>query len=199
MKTNVKNPLSWLFVAAYLCATLGASVASASWYPPNYPICSARDAKTTGPFEVIRDTTRYDRNGVSLTIAYRGFLLSRFPANQINFYVRLNGNDILIPAQAGSYGDAYVYLRAGARDCSICQEYLRATWPACDAFLTAGNSPDWLCANPTADEAELFTWAFNGSQTNAWDIEVAAESHGQWDSNYGRNFKTRLDPRSGCF
>jgi hypothetical protein len=155
--------------------------------------------RQTGPFEVIRDVWNYGRNGVGLTVSYRGELLQRFPASELHFYVRLNGHDIYVPAWQGTHGDAYAYLRSGARDCSICQESMRASWPACDAWLSAGRSPDWVCGGPSADEGELFSDAFDGSSMNAWDIEVAAEAHGQWDSAFGRNFACRFEPRHGCY
>jgi len=41
----------------------------------------------------------------------------------------------------------------------------------------------------------VFYWAFNEQyRQNAWDIHVAAESHGQWDSNWGNNYYGRFEP-----
>jgi hypothetical protein len=195
MKPRLAAVFTLLFVGLLLVPGAG----SASWYPPDYRVCSARDVRQTGPFEVIRDLWKHGPNGAGLTISYRGELLRRFPASEIHFYIRLNGHDVYVPAWQGSHGDAYVYLRTGARDCSICSEYLRASWPACDAWLGAGRSPDWVCSGPTADESELFTYAFDGITMNAWDIELAAEAHGQWDSAFGHNFACRFEPRQGCY
>jgi hypothetical protein len=182
-----------------LVFTLAPARGFASWYPPDYRVCSSREVRQVGPFEIIKDVWNYGRNGVGLTVAYRGELLSRFPARELHFYIRLNGHDIYVPASQGSHGDAYVYLRPGARDCAICQEYMRASWPACDAWLGAGRSPDWVCGGPSADEQELFTYAFDGTLQNAWDIEVAAEAQGQWDSAHGKNYAGRFEPRQGCY
>ncbi|MEZ4297670.1 MAG: hypothetical protein R3B70_22105 [Polyangiaceae bacterium] len=189
--------------AAALCSLLSPSDSEASWYPPDYAVCSARDTVETGPFELIKDTkSPYSRNA-QLTVSYRGYLRDYFPDNEINFYIRLNGNDIFVPAQSGSYGDAYEYLNAGPRACSICSpppnDYQNA--PICETFtFTEGQGPTWVCAGPDEDEAEIFFWAFNEyNQQNAWDIEVAAESHGYWDSNYGWNYYGRFEPRTGCY
>jgi hypothetical protein len=184
---------------ALLVVTLAPVQTFASWYPPDYRVCTARDVQRTGPFELIRDVTRYDRNGVALTVAYRGYLLERFPAEDINLYVRINGRDVLVPAQAGSHGDAYAYFQAGARNCGMCVDYKAPTWPECAAFLETHPGADWVCQGPTADEQELFAWAFDGTYLNAWDIAVSAEAHGQWDSNFGGDFQARFEPRSGCF
>jgi hypothetical protein len=197
MQARLRNALLPLVLA--LLVSLVPAGGSASWYPPDYRVCSVRDVRTDGPFELIREVWNHGRNGVGLTIAYRGELLRRFAASDIHFYVRLNGHDIYLRASQGSHGDAYVYLRTGARNCNICQEYMRSTWPECDAWLGAGRSPDWVCGGPSADEAELFTYAFDGTYLNAWDLEVAAEAHGQWDSAFGQNFRGRFEPRYGCY
>jgi hypothetical protein len=192
----VKLALSLLFV---LTSSLLPLPGAASWYPPDYAMCHARDVRTSGPFELIRDVTSFNRNGVTLTAAYRGYLLDRYPAQDIHFYVRLNGQDVFVPAQQGSHGDAFVYFRAGARSCAICTDYLASEWPACAEFLKGHPGADWVCSGPTADETELFTWAFSDYSMNAWDIAVAAEAHGEWDSNFGADFQARFEPRYGCF
>jgi hypothetical protein len=191
--------LAFVRLAFVLLAMVAPASAAASWYPPDYHVCSARDVRQAGPFELIRDVWNFGTNGVALTVAYRGQLLSRFPASELHFYIRLNGHDIYVPASPGGHDDAYVFLRTGARDCSICAEYLRQNWPACDAWLRQGHSADWVCSGPTADEQELFGYAFNGTYLNAWDIEVAAEAHGEWDSAYGQNFAGRFESRYGCY
>ncbi|MBK8255776.1 MAG: hypothetical protein IPK82_24300 [Polyangiaceae bacterium] len=189
--------------AAAACVLMATQDSQASFYPPDYPICSARDTQTQGPFELIKDTkSPYSRNA-QLTVAYRGYLRNSFPDNEINFYIRLNGNDIFIPASSGSNGDTYAYLNAGPRNCVICSpppyDYQNA--PLCATYEFAENqSSTWVCEGPSADEQEIFFWAFNDyGQQNAWDIQVAAESHGYWDSNWGWNYSGRFEPRTGCY
>ena len=196
MKTALSSASALL---ALLACLLVPGASSASWYPPDYRVCSARDVRTAGPFELIRDVTSYNRNGVAFTVAYRGYLLGRHPAQDIHFYVRINGRDVFVPAHPGTNGDAYAYFRAGARDCGMCVDYRASEWPACAAFLEQHHGPDWVCSGPSADENELFAWAFDGTFINAWDVAVAAEAHGEWDSNFGADFQARFEPRSGCF
>ena len=194
--------LSTLAVAAAAVATtlFAAADSGASFYPPDYPMCSARDTAWTGPFELNKDTRNpYSNHNAQLIISYRGYLRSYYPDNEINFYIRLNGNDIFVPASAGTNGDAYVYLNAGPRSCLICPSYYGPS-TICDEYLANGGSPgNWACAWPNETEEEIFFWAFNQSTQNAWDIEVAAESHGQWDSNWGWNYHTRFEPRTTCY
>lgn len=189
--------------AAALCTVLVAEDSRASFYPPDYPICSSRDTLSTGPFELIKDTKSPYNDNAQLTVSYRGYLRGSFPDSEINLYVRLNGNDIFVPASAGSNGDAYVYLNAGPRACTICSPppYDYQNGAACDGYQYPENSgATWVCQGPTGDEEEIFYWAFNEySQQNAWDIEVAAESHGYWDSNWGWNYHGRFEARTSCY
>lgn len=196
-----------LLAALALALVLPAAPAVASNYPPDYPTCNMTDRVTSGPFELIRHTTRIPGHGSTLTISYRGYLRSKYSDNQIKFYVRLNGQDPqpilgtpMLQASAGSNGDAYVYLNAGVRSCSMCMEYLADSWPECKAFLDAGNyGGQWLCQQPSALENHMFYWAFNEyGGLNAWDVFVAAEANGEWDSNFGMNYYGRLPERQYC-
>ena len=187
------------FLSVAVAFLVSPGLAFASWYPPDYQMCFARDVRSTGPFELIRDLTSYSRNGVAFTVAYRGYLLDHYPAQDIHFYVRINGQDVFVPAYAGVHGDAYAYFRAGARDCGMCTDYKASTWPACAAFLETHPGADWVCNGPSADETELFSAAFNGTMLSDWDIAVAAEAHGEWDSNFGADFQARFESRYGCY
>jgi hypothetical protein len=122
-------------------------------------------------------------------VAYRGYLRSWFPDNEINIYVRLNGEGAFLPASAGSSNDAYIYVSNAPRDCVLCGGYPYP--PGC-------NGSTWVCNEPSQTEEQLFFWAYDQYSMNAWDIEVAAESHGFWDSNYGANYDARFEPVS-CF
>jgi hypothetical protein len=193
MKT-LKTLLCALVLALVLPATRG----EASDYPPDYPICNVRDSVRTGPFEVIRDTTRLPGKQATLTVTYNGYLRNHFADSQIRLYVRLNGQDAMVQAAAGSNSNAYVYLNAGLRNCRKCVAYMASGWPECQAHLAAGNPEgQWLCQQPSALEQHIFYWAFDANlYQNAWDIFVAAEAGGQWDSNFGGNYYARLPPRS---
>ncbi len=195
--TLFKTLLCALVLALVLPATRG----EASDYPPSYPICNLRDYVRTGPFEVIRDTTRVPGRQATLTVTYNGYLRTLFADNQIRLYVRLNGQDAMVQAAAGSNNNAYVYLNAGVRNCQKCMAYMASGWPECQAHLAAGNPEgQWVCQQPSALEQHLFYWAFDSNQyQNVWDIFVAAEAGGQWDSNFGGNFYARLAPRTSCF
>ncbi|MFO0587116.1 MAG: hypothetical protein U0441_06250 [Polyangiaceae bacterium] len=191
------------FAVAAACALVAVSVtedSGASFYPPDYPMCSARDTQTTGPFELIKDTKNPYGHNAQLTVSYRGYLRAYYPDNEIHLYIRLNGSDIFVNASQGANNDAYVYLNAGPRACLICPSYYGPS-TTCDTYLANGGSPgNWACEGPSADEQDIFFWAFNDySGQNAWDIEVAAESHGQWDSNWGWNYHGRFEPRTSCY
>lgn len=173
---------------------------AASNYPPSYDYCGPTATAHTGPFEVLQDPVRSD--AAKLTVAYRGYLRAYYPDHEINLYVRLNGSDAFLPASAGAHGDAYVLVSNAPRDCAWCSP------PPDDAGLRVcggaplppGSSGTWVCNEPTALEEDLFLWAYDEyGRMNAWDIEVAAESHGLWDSNLGANYAARFEARSSCF
>ncbi|WP_437568303.1 hypothetical protein [Sorangium sp. So ce542] len=173
---------------------------AASNYPPSYDYCGPTATAHTGPFELIQDPVRTD--AARLTVAYRGYLRAYYPDHEINLYVRLNGSDAFLPASAGAHGDAYVLVSNAPRDCAWCSP------PPDDAGqrlcggapLPPASSGTWVCNEPTAVEEDLFFWAYDSyGRMNAWDIEVAAESHGLWDSNLGANYAARFEARSSCF
>lgn len=94
-----------------------------------------------------------------------------------------------------------MFLDSGPRACTWCANG-NVPYPqsAC-AGITFGpyESGRWVCGQPTAIEQHVFFWAFNNNNNgdlNAWDIELAAEADGEWDSNYGANFDVRFEPRT---
>ncbi|XXF77078.1 hypothetical protein P2318_29090 [Myxococcaceae bacterium GXIMD 01537] len=195
-----------LLAALALSLTLAAPGARASDYPPDYAFCNMTDSVTSGPFEIIRKTTRLPGRGSTLTVAYRGYLRGLYPDNEIRIYVSLNGQNpqpitgnATLQASAGSYNDAYILLNANVRSCQKCLAYM-TTWQRCMDHLAAGNPEgQWVCEQPSALENHMFTWAFDANYgLNAWDVYVAAESHGQWDSNFGANYYGRLPARTSC-
>ena len=192
------KPILLAVAAASLSlSALAASDAQASNYPPSYDACNRYDDVYNGPFEVVRDGVRDGHD--KLTVAYRGYLRQSFPDNEINIYIRLNGNDAFLPASAGSNGDAYIYLDSGPRACVWCNNGTNY-YSQCDGItFPLYSSGQWVCVDPSATEDHLFYWAYDQSNhVNAWDIEVAAESHGYWDSNWSSNYDFRLEP-SGCW
>jgi len=164
--------------AATSAALLAASPAGASNYPPDYDYCSLVETRTAGPFEIIRDWVQPDH--AKLTVSYRGYLQDYFADDEINIYIRLNGNDAFLPASAGANGDAYIFLNSGPRNCHM-------------------SGQDWVCNWPTDIEEHIFFWGWNQSTVNAWDIELAAESNGWWDSNWGDNYDVRYEPILACW
>jgi len=192
-----------ILAALSLAATVvtGASEGRASNYPPDYPVCASTESVTTGPFEIIRHTTNpYATHHANLTAAYRGYLRAWFPDDQIHIYINLNGKDATLNARTGSNNDAYVFLNAGVNSCSMCIGYQSAPGSECQQYIAnGGKDGSWLCKQPTATENNVFFWAYSSSGAqNAWDIQVAAEAGGYWDSNYGQNFRARLEPRTTC-
>lgn len=197
-----------LLAALALALILPAARAQASDYPPDYAICDVSDVKDAlpaGPFKVIRRITKVPGRGVTLTVTYNGYLRTKYPDSQIKLYVSLNGqnplqiNQPLIQANTGTNNDAYIYLNAGPRDCGKCMSYM-TTWQQCQDFLAAGNyEGQWLCTQPSALENHMFYFAFDlNNYLNAWDVYVAAEANGEWDSNMGANYYARFEPR-GCW
>jgi hypothetical protein len=176
--------LSLLVPAVLAAALLPTAEAEASNYPPDYTSCGIEDYVTTGPFELIKETVDYETHA-RLTVAYRGYLRDYYADDEINLWIRLNGQDVFVAASSGIYDDAYAFFDSGPRGC---------------AWTTPPNTSGvWVCSDPTPTEEHLFSWAFNGvSDQNAWDIEVAAEANGQWDSNWGTNFYGRFEPRNNC-
>ncbi|HZI13924.1 MAG TPA: hypothetical protein VE153_26385 [Myxococcus sp.] len=183
--------LNTLTAALALALLLPAARGEASNYPPDYPVCNVYDTQTTGPFEVIRRTTKLPGVGSSLTVAYRGYLRGKYADNQIQLFVKLNGQYATLQANSGSYNDAYIYLNAGPRDCTMCYSQ-----------TGCGTTPPgaWMCNWPTPTEQHVFTYGWNEYyHLNAWDIEVAATANGEWDSNFGNNYHARLPARSSCY
>ena len=172
---------------------------ASSNYPPDHDYCPPSDSVYAGPFELIRDT-RFVYNA-TLTVAYRGYLRDLYPDDEINIYVWLNGQDAFLEASPGANNDAYVFLNSGPRDCVWCSEGGVNQSPACEGVdygQYAGAR--WVCAEPSEVEEDIFFWAFgSGGVQNAWDIYVAAESHGSWDSNFASNFYGRFEPRGSCY
>ena len=178
------------FLSVLILVSLAASAANASNYPPDYPVCHVDDSLSSGPFELIQHQEGYGQK-YGLTVAYRGYLRGRYNDNEIWFYIRLNGHDIWAQAHSGTHDDAYVHLWAGPRDCRMCYGYTND--PECDR-----RPGSWICNDPTPNEAHLFFWADGNWALNAWDIEVAATAGGEWDSDWGHNFRARFEPRSRC-
>ncbi|MRG96306.1 hypothetical protein [Polyangium spumosum] len=191
-----------LFLLA-LPLALGISTeeARASNYPPSYPTCGIVDSVDAGPFEILRNNVDLYDAHATLTIAYRGYLRDMYPDDEINIYVKLNGNDAFLPASAGTNDDAYVMLDSGPRACVWCSSGGGNPYPQCEGLtFPQYSSGRWVCGDMTPTEAHVFYWAFNSSGAqNAWDIELAAESHGDWDSNWGWNHYGRLEPRLACY
>jgi hypothetical protein len=173
--------------------------AEASNYPPDYDFCGPSDTVYTGPFELIRDTVDVDH--AKLTVAYDGYLRDDYPDDEINIYLWLNGHDAFLQASPGTYDDAYIFLNSGPRGCVWCSPGGVNQASVCDGLqYPPYSSGTWACADPSSVEAHIFHWAFgSGGVQNAWDIYVAAESHGHWDSNYGNNFYGRFEPRVSCY
>lgn len=195
MRTSAFFAVAAAVTTATLLAT---SPSEASNYPPDYDYCSGYEVVSTGPFEVIRDWVQPDH--ARLTVAYRGYLRNYFPDDEINFYVRLNGQDAFVPASAGANNDAYVMFNSGPRNCTYCGNGGFNYSTRCDDIeWPPYSSGGWVCDQPSEVETDLFFWGWNNSyQVNAWDIEVAAEANGYWDSSYGNNFHTRLEPNA-CY
>jgi hypothetical protein len=186
--------LNTLAIALTLTLLLPAVRGEASNYPPDYAVCNVYDTQTTGPFEVIRHTTKLPGRYATLTVAYRGYLRGRYPDNQISIFVKLNGQYTVLPALSGANNDAYILLNAGPRACFMCTNYTNA--PGC----SESNYGQWVCSWPTATESHVFLYGWNELyQQNVWEIEVAATANGEWDSNYGNNFYAQLPARSSCW
>jgi len=183
---------------AVLAAALAPTLASASNYPPDFDLCSVTETRAAGPFEVIRDFVDPWDQHYKLTIVYDGYLRDDYADDEINFYVSLNGNDAMIEALPGVHDDAYVFLDSGPRGCFNCWKGSSA--PQCaDVEYGPYQYEKWVCSGPSPLEQHLFFWThdeFGG--LNAWDIELAAEAGGQWDSDFGNNFHVRFEPR-GCW
>ncbi|MBZ5711765.1 hypothetical protein [Nannocystis pusilla] len=185
------------FILCTLALGLASTSAQASNYPPDYDMCSLTETLYSGPFEVIRDFVDPWDQHYKLTIAYDGYLRDDHADDEINLYVALNGHDAMLEAFPGAHDDAYVLLDSGPRGCYWCPNGPHAPDYCDDVTFDPYQSGKWLCSEPTAVEQHLFYWAFDGlGGLNAWDIELAAEAGGEWDSDYGNNFAVRFEPRS---
>ncbi|MCA9699971.1 MAG: hypothetical protein KC431_20775 [Myxococcales bacterium] len=195
---NTRNTLLCLALGSASLVALP-SLAEASNYPPDYDTCGINEYAYTGPFELILDQVQPDH--AKLTVAYRGYLRDWFPDEDINIYISLNGNDAFIGASPGSYDDAYVFLNSGPRACAWCAPGDPPNNPSvCDEItLPEGSSGMWTCQDPSALEEHLFYWAFNQwGGRNDWDIQLAAEANGYWDSNWGANYGAYFDYYGFC-
>lgn len=180
-----------------LALGLASTTAHASNYPPDYDMCSLTETLDSGPFRVIRDFVDPWDEHYKLTIVYDGYLRDQYADDQINFYVSLNGNSAMLDALPGVNDDAYVFLDSGPRGCFWCPNGPNPNSSCNNVTFDPYQSGKWICSYPSAVENHLFYWShdeFGG--LNAWDIELAAEAGGQWDSNYGGNFDVRFEPRS---
>jgi hypothetical protein len=153
----------------------------ASNYPPDYPLCSRRQEKESGPFHFVQRISNPYGKGFALGISYDGPLLQNHDASEIEFYVRINGNDAVLATKAGDSNDAYVFLNAGVRGCTF-----------------GHPSMNWQCEYPSDVENHLFFYTDDHGHMNNWDIEVAATAGGEWDSNGGANFKVTFENKQGC-
>jgi hypothetical protein len=187
-----------VLILATLVLGLASSDAGASNYPPSYDICSTEETRDAGPFTVIRDFVNLSQRHMKLTVTYDGYLRDLYPDEDINIYVSINGKEALIAASPGTYDDAYVFLDSGPRNCGYCSKGWNPPGTCTGVVFAPQESGRWICAKPTTIEKEIFQWAFNQyGQLNAWNIEVAAEANGQWDSNGGTNYHVGFAPR-GC-
>ncbi|MCX4245002.1 hypothetical protein [Paraliomyxa miuraensis] len=192
---------SILAPALLAAALLPIPQAAASNYPPDYPTCGIDDYVTTGPFELIKETVDHGTH-VRLTVAYRGYLRNWYADDEISLWIRLNGNDVFVPAAAGTHDDAYAFFDNGPRSCVWCANGQQGGYvpsPCEGITFPPYSSGQWVCSDPTPTEQYLFSWSHDqyGNQ-NAWDIDVAAEANGEWDSNWGNNFYGRFEPRNSC-
>ncbi|WP_163999651.1 hypothetical protein [Pyxidicoccus caerfyrddinensis] len=191
--------LTTLAAALALALLLNSPQAEASDYPPDYPVCNVNDSKVTGPFEVIRHTSKLPGRFATLTVSYRGYLRTKYRDDQISIFVKLNNQYTTLRASAGTNADAYIYLNAGPRNCTKCMRYMNT--PLCNAHFAAGGQEGvWVCEQPSAVENSIFLYGWDQyGNENAWDLYVAATANGEWDSNTGANFYARLPARTSCW
>jgi len=195
------NPTKLTLMILLTSATLLAPLtAAASNYPPDYDVCGTDEYAYSGPFELILDTVDM-KDHAQLSVAYRGYLRDSYADEDINIYISLNGQDAFIGASSGSYDDAYIFLDSGPRTCVWCATNFSGNPSACDGFEPQyDSSGGWVCQEPTALEEHMFFWAFDEwGDRNAWDIYLAAEANGEWDSNWGSNYYARFEEYGGCY
>ncbi|PRP93534.1 hypothetical protein [Enhygromyxa salina] len=195
------NVAKFTLPALLMTVTLLAPLrASASNYPPDYDVCGPDEYAYAGPFELILDTVDM-KDHAQLTVAYDGYLRDLYADEDINIYISLNGHDAFIGASAGVNDDAYIFLDSGPRNCVWCATNYSGNPSACDGFEPQyDSSGGWVCQAPSSLEEHMFFWAFDAwGDRNAWDIYVAAEANGAWDSNWGNNYYARFEADHSCY
>ena len=192
-----------LSVAVVLVALAGVGVgvrtAVASNYPPSYSLCYDKVYLEEGSFDAIKVSRTPYKSQTELTVSYNGPLVAEFGADAIQFRIDLNGQEVVVPARQGSYGEAYVLLHSYLHDCQHCAPQNSGTpGTLChDHIANGGSMYTWACVQPSAVEKQLFAAAFNqGGLQVPWNLEVSAEVGWRVDDNDGGGF--HFEPVTTC-
>ena len=136
--------------------------------------------------------------------------------SQITAWISLNGRSDLyplsIPLTGFSNEPTYAATIGDVRNVMMCYHgaeneavdfipaslsgYLRCPY-ANDEYpiMPAGKGyVGWWADTPKKEELDLFFFAYDHGDANAWDVQVAfKDDKGNWDSRYGKNYQFRFD------
>ncbi len=179
-----------------LGSLLIAPVAQSSFYPPDYVV--SETCQQQGPVELCalnRLYSHYPR----LRITYRGALIEQ-NWGRISAFVQLNGRAHSFRMSNGNYAESLTV--GGPSAVRICkagvpganEEDLPPHSRSCQHTLEPAGSVLWEADEVPPDELDLFFFAKNGTNANAWDVQLAFVSdQGQWDSLVGQNYRFRFE------
>lgn len=171
----------------FMAVLLGFAVqASASNYPPDYPIHTDQ-AKASDNLQVSR---RIGWDWVGLGLTYSGPLTRHALAAQgkLRVWVKLNGHEATFPLKyyySAPRGPVYFVanISSAAHSCTM-----------------APGGGTYVCEKPTPEMQHLLYWAkpnHSGVNANAWDVEMAfyIEGTDQWDNynGFGGNYRVHFD------
>jgi hypothetical protein len=162
---------------SFIFVWLFSSLCFAEEWTPDYQ--HTIECKQDGPVEIcaINKGLTYQR----LLIRYDGYLLAD-TNRSFNAYVSLNGVDGFYPLDV-SYEKAETELNKTKAYLCLAQN----TYQKCKYTIKDGNKIVYeVEKNP---QNILFNNTFKEGIPQTWHVQVAINAGGEWDSDYGNNFK----------
>ena len=164
-----------------VCAVVSSST-RASQYPPDYPACASSVTTQAGPFSIREGISNPYTSAINLEITYAGYLLRNHRADDIQIYIRINGNDAMVPLKSEA-GSAIAKLYASVHNCGQ---------------GSVSSPAGYMCDYPTDLERHLFANIAYQNVLGDLHIELAANAGGQWDSNLSANYQALVQNKHGC-
>lgn len=182
MATANRLPIVLLTCSVSVASLAKAAPEEPSPLEPRFSQCYIQDSLT-----VCRQQS--DAASAMLKINYSG-RLSKAGYPQISSWIKLNGRTGIFRMEHDRSGET-LRISNGALICTLCSTDSDSSTVACPLREMATK---WLCTEAPREMKDMFFWAISeGGTLNAWDIELAFVSGNDWDSQYGQNYRFRLE------